>query len=58
MDNQARVKKRTRVTRKPKSCPNPLFSSWLQELKDEAARKESRLQYTYAKVRHKLTSEK
>jgi len=50
MDSLTRVKKRIRVSRKPKTCPNPLFVSWLQELKDEATRKESRTQYIYSKV--------
>ena len=50
MASPIRVKKRVRVTRKPKSCPNPLFEKWLQEMKDEAAMKESKTQYAYAKV--------
>nr|SVE75760.1 EOG090X06E6 [Daphnia hispanica] len=44
------VKKRVRVTRKPKSCPNPLFEKWLIELKEDAVRKDSRLQYVYGKA--------
>jgi hypothetical protein len=44
-------KKRIRVTRKPKSCPNPLFEKWLIELKEDAVRKESKLQYVYGKVK-------
>nr|SVE78866.1 EOG090X06E6 [Daphnia lumholtzi] len=44
------VKKRVRITRKPKSCPNPLFEKWLIELKEDAARKESKLQYVYGKA--------
>ena len=51
MASPSRVKKRVRVTLKPKSCPNPLFEKWLQEMKDEAARKESKTQYAYAKVK-------
>ena len=50
MASPTRVKKRMRVTRKPKACPNPLFEKWLQEMKDEAAKKESKTQYAYAKV--------
>nr|CAG4642515.1 EOG090X06E6 [Evadne anonyx] len=50
MDTQAKVKKRIRISRKPRTCPNPLFVSWLQELKDEAARKESRTQFIYGKA--------
>ena len=50
MATTSRVKKRIRVSRKPKSCPNPLFEKWLMELKDDAVRKESRLQYVYGKV--------
>lgn len=51
MATTSREKKRVRVTCKPKSCPNPLFEKWLKELKDEAARKDSKLQYVYTKVR-------
>nr|SVE74732.1 EOG090X06E6 [Daphnia carinata] len=50
MATTCRVKKRVRVTRKPKSCPNPLFEKWLIELKEDAARKESKLQYVYGKA--------
>lgn len=50
MASPTRVNKRVRVTLKPKSCPNPLFEKWLQEMKDEAAMKESKTQYAYAKV--------
>ncbi|XP_046647899.1 crossover junction endonuclease MUS81-like [Daphnia pulicaria] len=46
----SRAKKRIRVTRKPKTCPNPLFEKWLIELKEDAVRKESRLQYVYGKA--------
>nr|CAG4637014.1 EOG090X06E6 [Ceriodaphnia reticulata]SVE72942.1 EOG090X06E6 [Ceriodaphnia reticulata] len=50
MATTSRQKKRIRVSRKPKSCPNPLFEKWLMELKDDAVRKESRLQYVYGKA--------
>nr|CAG4646264.1 EOG090X06E6 [Macrothrix elegans] len=43
-------KKRVRVTRKPKSCPNPLFESWLLELKEDAVNKQSKLQFVYSKA--------
>ena len=51
MATTSRAKKRIRVTRKPKSCPNPLFEKWLIELKEDAVRKESKLQYVYGKVK-------
>lgn len=54
MTTTCRVKKRVRITRKPKSCPNPLFEKWLIELKEDAARKDSKLQYVYGKVILKL----
>lgn len=50
MATECHVKKRVRITRKPKSCPNPLFEKWLIELKEDAVRKDSRLQYVYGKV--------
>nr|SVE88643.1 EOG090X06E6 [Daphnia sinensis]SVE89268.1 EOG090X06E6 [Daphnia sinensis] len=50
MATTCRVKKRVRITRKPKSCPNPLFEKWLIELKEDAARKDSKLQYVYGKA--------
>ncbi|XP_032793016.2 crossover junction endonuclease MUS81 isoform X3 [Daphnia magna] len=50
MTTTCRVKKRVRITRKPKSCPNPLFEKWLIELKEDAARKDSKLQYVYGKA--------
>nr|CAG4647054.1 EOG090X06E6 [Megafenestra aurita]SVE92395.1 EOG090X06E6 [Megafenestra aurita] len=50
MATTSREKKRIRVTRKPKSCPNPLFEKWLKELKDDAVKNDSRLQYVYGKA--------
>nr|SVE75130.1 EOG090X06E6 [Daphnia dolichocephala] len=50
MATTSRVKKRVRISRKPKSCPNPLFEKWLIELKEDAVRKDSRLQYVYGKA--------
>lgn len=37
--------------KKQRECPNPLFLKWLEEWRDEAKQKSSKLQYTYAKVR-------
>nr|CAG4644796.1 EOG090X06E6 [Leptodora kindtii] len=48
--NCSKFKKKMRISRKPKSCPNPLFERWLQEMKDEAIRKDSRLQHVYSKA--------
>ena len=45
--------------KKQRECPNPLFLKWLEEWRDEAKQKNSKLQYTYAKVRgvnHKHTT--
>nr|SVE74188.1 EOG090X06E6 [Daphnia barbata] len=50
MATTARIKKRVRISRKPKSCPNPLFEKWLIELKEDAVKKDSRLQYVYGKA--------
>ena len=33
-------------------CPNPLFVYWLKELRDDAADKGIKTQYTYGKVGH------
>nr|SVE73562.1 EOG090X06E6 [Daphnia atkinsoni] len=54
MATACRAKKRVRITRKPKSCPNPLFEKWLIELKEDAVRKDSRLQYVYGKALRSL----
>lgn len=43
-------KKRVRVSRKPKASRNPLFEKWLQEMKDEAERKDLKTKFAYAKV--------
>lgn len=37
--------------KKQRECPNPLFLKWLEEWRDEAKEKNSKLQYTYGKVR-------
>lgn len=39
--------------KKQRECPNPLFLKWLEEWRDEAKQKNSKLQYTYGKVREK-----
>ena len=51
-DHPTRIRKRKRVSRKPTSCPNPLFEKWLTQLKEEAAKKDatSRIVHVYAKV--------
>lgn len=36
--------------KKQRECPNPLFLKWLEEWRDEAKQKSSKLQYTYAKA--------
>lgn len=36
--------------KKQRECPNPLFLKWLEEWRDEAKQKNSKLQYTYGKV--------
>jgi len=35
---------------KKKKCVNPIFEQWLQEWKEEATEKNSKMQYVYAKV--------
>lgn len=37
--------------KKQRQCPNPLFLKWLEEWRDEAKQKNSKLQHTYGKVR-------
>jgi hypothetical protein len=37
-------------TTKLKSCANPLFEEWLSEWREDAAQKNSKLQYVYGKV--------
>lgn len=36
--------------KKQRECPNPLFLKWLEEWRDEAKEKNSKLQYTYGKA--------
>lgn len=36
--------------KKNKECPNPLYLKWLEEWRDEARDKGSKMQHTYAKV--------
>jgi hypothetical protein len=33
-----------------KPCPNPLFEQWLNEWREEAVQKNSKMQYVYSKV--------
>ena len=42
--------------KKQRECPNPLYLKWLEEWRDEAKQKNSKLQYTYAKVREQTTN--
>ena len=37
--------------KKQRVCPNPLFLKWLEDWRDEAKAKNSKLQYTYGKVK-------
>ena len=36
--------------KKQRECPNPLFLKWLEDWRDEAKQKNSKLQFTYGKV--------
>ncbi|KAJ7360134.1 Crossover junction endonuclease mus81 [Desmophyllum pertusum] len=36
--------------KKQRECPNPLFLKWLEEWRDEAKQKNTKLQYTYGKA--------
>ena len=49
----ARLEKKMPSNRRKKQreCPNPLFLKWLEQWRDEAKQKNSKLQYTYGKVR-------
>ena len=49
MDYRSKTKT-TKQKKQPKSCPNPLFLKWLEQWRDEAKSKESKLQYVYSKV--------
>lgn len=44
---------RSRISVKP-NCPNPLFEKWLEEWRNEAAEKNSDVQYCYAKALESL----
>lgn len=35
-------------------CPNPLFTQWLTEWRDDAHRKGQKLEYVYGKVKTKV----
>jgi len=52
MDFSTKASKRSRFDNdaSPKHYINSLFMKWLLEWKDDAARKELKAQYTYAKV--------
>lgn len=43
--------------KKQRVCPNPLFLKWLEDWRDEAKEKNSKLQYTYGKVKEISFSE-
>nr|CAG4651827.1 EOG090X06E6 [Triops cancriformis] len=47
-------KRRRRITAKPKSCPNPLFEKWLEELRAEAAQNDSNMRFVYGKALQSL----
>lgn len=49
MDYRPKAKP-TKRKKQPKSCPNPLFLKWLEQWRDEAKSKESKLQYVYSKA--------
>ncbi|KAK2553821.1 Crossover junction endonuclease MUS81 [Acropora cervicornis] len=48
----ARLEKKMPSNRRKKhrECPNPLFLKWLEQWRDEAKQKNSKLQYTYGKA--------
>nr|CAG4641699.1 EOG090X06E6 [Eurycercus lamellatus] len=50
MATVSKVQKRVRVTRKPKSSQNPLFEKWLQEMKEDAEKKDLKTKYAYGKA--------
>nr|CAG4643961.1 EOG090X06E6 [Lepidurus arcticus] len=47
-------KRRKRVSLKPKSCPNPLFEKWLEELRTEASQNDSNMRFVYGKALQSL----